>query len=128
MAVIRQFLMILAILYGVVNLTSYETQAQVLEVVEIGTLQGSYSVHGRNPNGTPYAGTLQVVVSDDIAFFQWKIGKTKYSGEGTLVGNVLVVHWGNSPPVIYTIDANGNLAGTWQNGKASERLIKDRPV
>ena len=98
--------------------------AQVQQNIDIASLEGDYKVQGHNPNGSPYSGSLKISVIDGVANFRWKVGGDIFKGQGSLVGNVLVVNWGNSLPVIYTIDLDGNLAGTWDGGNASERLTR----
>ncbi len=101
-----------------------QVQAQVKQEVSAASLAGSYDVRGRNPNGSAYSGALEIAVIDNVPNFTWNVGNRIYKGQGSFVGNVLVVNWGNSAPVIYTIDLDGNLSGTWSNGQASERLTR----
>ena len=85
-------------------------------------LAGQYDVDGRNPNGSQYDGRVEITVRDDVAYFRWDIGSQVFKGQGTLAGNVLTVDWGQADPVIYIVQDDGSLHGTWSNGRASERL------
>ena len=98
--------------------------AQVQEGVSIADIVGDYKVSGRNPDGSAYSGSLTLSEGFGAALLEWSVASRSYSGEGNFVGNVLVVNWGAKHPVIYTIDANGNLAGTWAGGLASEKLTR----
>lgn len=88
-------------------------------------LEGEYSVLGRNPDGSPYQGRVTITVKNGVAFFRWQITGETYHGQGPLNGNSLVIDWGDADPVIYRINADGSLSGTWSRGRASETL---RPI
>lgn len=98
--------------------------AQVQQQASVASLQGNYRVEGRNPDGSAYSGSLTIRDVDGVANFEWRVGSRAYRGQGSFIGNVLVVNWGSDAPVIYTIGLDGNLAGTWANGRASERLLR----
>ena len=63
-------------------------------------LEGNYNCTGTNPDGTQ---TL--------------------TGTGALSGNTLTADWGDKWPVIYKVNVDGTLEGTWSNGRATETLI-----
>jgi TolB-like protein len=86
-------------------------------------LEGQYSAMGRNPNGTTYSGIVTITKRSEAYLFVWKIGSTTYSGTGSLDGNILTVEWGAPYPVIYAVQPDGRLIGTWNNGTATENLI-----
>ncbi len=88
--------------------------------------EGSYSVDGRNPNGSRYRGTVNITRIADHYRFDWKVGTQSYHGDGTMDGNVLVVNWGSATPVIYAIAENGTLNGLWDAGRAGEILTPER--
>lgn len=88
---------------------------------QAGSLTGNYNVNGRNPNGSAYKGTVQIVDNNGAIAMSWQVGNT-YSGVGTVQGRVLTVNWGADAPVIYVINADGTLYGTWAKGKALELL------
>ncbi|WP_289035570.1 hypothetical protein [uncultured Roseibium sp.] len=87
-------------------------------------LEGTYSVDGRNPNGSPYEGRVYITAKNGVAFFRWEISGQTFHGQGSMAGAVLTIDWGESQPVIYQVNADGTLDGTWSGGKASERLVR----
>jgi caspase domain-containing protein len=84
--------------------------------------EGRYNADGRNPNGSRYRATVDVTRLGDRYRFDWKSGSQSYRGDGTMEGNVLVVNWGSTTPVIYAIAENGTLNGLWDAGRAGEVL------
>lgn len=92
------------------------------KAVYIENLAGTYKVEGRNTNGSRYSGKVTVTVQGDVASFLWSIAGETYRGTGTLKGTVLTVDWGAKDPVIYQVNSDGSLDGTWAAGQASERL------
>jgi hypothetical protein len=84
--------------------------------------EGRYNAEGRNPNGSRYRATVDVTRLGDRYRFDWKSGSQSYHGDGTMEGNVLVVNWGSTTPVIYAIAENGTLNGLWDAGRAGEVL------
>jgi hypothetical protein len=56
----------------------------------------------------------------------WRVGQSSYRGTGTLDNNVLVVNWGSTTPVIYSLGSNGTLSGLWAAGHGSEILTPSR--
>jgi len=84
-------------------------------------LSGSYRVNGRNPNGAAYEGAVQIIDNNGAIAMSWQVGNS-YSGVGRVEGRVLTVDWGSSDPVIYVINPDGTLYGTWARGTALELL------
>lgn len=95
------------------------------KAVYLPQIEGTYSVQGLNPNGTRYQGRVTITVKNDTAFFRWDIAGQKFHGQGPLTGKTLIIDWGEDDPVIYQINSDGTLFGTWAGGKASETL---RPI
>jgi hypothetical protein len=87
-------------------------------------LLGEYSIDGRNPNGSTYGGTVTITAGSGGTYnFRWRIGNGQiYRGTGRLRGRTLTVNWGQSAPVIYRVEDDGTLRGTWSNGRATEDL------
>lgn len=85
-------------------------------------MEGEYHASGSNPNGSTYRGLVSITRKGERYYFVWKIGATTYSGVGTLEGKVLTVDWGDKYPVIYNLQDDGRLVGTWSNGAALETL------
>lgn len=108
-----------------VLLSVSSASAQVLESFSFADIVGTYEVKGRNHDGTSYSGVLTVSeTANGGASFQWQIPNGSFAGLAVLVGNVVVVDWGSDYPIVYTVGADGVLAGTWANGYASERAAK----
>lgn len=84
--------------------------------------EGNYDVVGYNPNGSQYKGSLTIKKQDDLYYVTWYIAANTFNGKGYLKGNILTIDWGEQYPVIYTVQENGILKGTWNNGTASETL------
>ncbi|GAB4538521.1 MAG: hypothetical protein Tsb0019_39420 [Roseibium sp.] len=95
------------------------------KAVYLPQIEGVYSVEGLNPNGSRYVGRVTITVKNDTAFFRWEIAGDSFHGQGPLTGTTLIIDWGEDDPVIYRINADGTLFGTWANGRASETL---RPI
>ncbi len=88
---------------------------------------GTYSVDGKNPNGSGYQGIVVIEEIGDLEYsFSWQIGDESYAGSGTLEENVLTVDWGQAEPVIYTVSPDGSkLIGIWgPDGSGSEILTR----
>ena len=92
--------------------------AQVIDI------NGVYRAEGRNPDGSAYAGTAVISTAGASVQINWTVGNQRYSGSGVRDGQVVVVNWGQPAPVIYVVMTNGDLYGTWENGTALERLIR----
>ena len=120
--VIGSVVLALTLVFPAIQLNPAWSQVQQNIVVE--KLEGKYKVRGHNPDGSAYSGSLRIKVVDGVANFTWNVAGDTFRGQGSLVGNVLVVNWGNAAPVLYTIDLDGNLAGTWDGGNASERATR----
>ncbi len=78
---------------------------------------GMYDVVGKNPGGKgTYKGTLKIDKKrNDVYHMEWKTGNN-YTGIGFRNGNIVSVGWGGSGPygvVVYTIEKDGILNGTW---------------
>ena len=88
--------------------------------------EGSYSVNGRNADGSRYSGAVNIARQGDRYRFNWQVGTASYQGVGALDGNVMIVNWGAQTPVIYALGADGVLRGLWDAGKAEEILTPAR--
>ena len=88
--------------------------------------EGDYVVAGTNPNGTRYRGAVSISRQGSRYQLDWRVGQSSYRGIGTLDGNVLVVNWGSTTPVIYSLGADGTLSGLWAAGHGSEILTPSR--
>lgn len=88
--------------------------------------EGRYRVAGRNPNGSRYVGTVNIVRAADRFQLSWQTGSTNYRGVGMLDGNLLKVDWGGATPVVYALAEDGTLTGLWDAGKGEEILTPNR--
>lgn len=86
------------------------------------SLSGLYSVNGKNPDGSSYHGTVRIQEKEGMVYFTWYIGRDVFKGKGMFQGDLLVIDWGSSSPVVYQLAAHGVLQGSWANGSASEVL------
>jgi hypothetical protein len=85
-------------------------------------LNGSYTVTGRNADGSAYSGRASVRHQGDAVEITWTVGSQTYRGAGLLEGRVLTVEWGDATPVVYVVMPDGALHGTWADGTALDRL------
>jgi hypothetical protein len=88
--------------------------------------QGKYTTQGMNPNGKPYFGTVNVTRRGERFQFAWQTGSTSYSGTGTREGNLMIVDWGGTMPMLYAINSDGTLSGLWDAGRGHETLTPSR--
>lgn len=91
---------------------------------QVADISGVYRAEGRNPDGSAYAGTAVINAVGATVQIDWTVGNQRYSGAGVRDGQVVVVNWGQPAPVIYVVMSNGDLYGTWENGTALERLVR----
>ncbi len=87
------------------------------------SITGTYRAEGRNPDGSPYSGTVTIAEAGSEVAISWSVGGQGYQGRGTRNGQVITIDWGDQYPIVYVRMPSGELHGTWANGKALERLI-----
>ncbi len=87
--------------------------------------EGTYKVAGKNAEGQPYSGIVDVEREGDGYRLKWHIGDSDYEGEGTLSGNLLTVEWGSATPVVYALADDGSLKGLWDAGYGEETLTPE---
>lgn len=85
-------------------------------------VSGSYRVEGRNPDGSTYSGTAEVLEVSGQVEVKWLVGNDSYAGTGPIHGDVITVDWGDRYPVVYVAMPDGELHGTWADGAALEKL------
>ncbi|MEQ8655876.1 MAG: hypothetical protein RIC24_01045 [Hyphomicrobiales bacterium] len=90
----------------------------------LNTLPATFQVDGLNADGTAYSGTAQMSFNWNsmTATIVWQVGADTYQGQGPLDNGRLVIDWGDTSPVIYTVTPDLSLSGSWANGTASETL------
>jgi hypothetical protein len=91
------------------------------------TLPDSFDVNGINTDGSRYQGTAEMEYdsTSETISMTWQIAEDTFRGTGSFVNGQLVIEWGASTPVIYSITENLNLSGTWDAGQASEELTRE---
>lgn len=87
-------------------------------------INGLYIAEGRNPDGSAYTGQASIVEQDGKVEVHWILGPTQYKGTGIRQGQVVMVNYGADSPAVYVVMSNGDLHGTWDNGTALERLVR----
>lgn len=90
----------------------------------LNSLPARFQVDGLNADGSTYSGTAQMSYNSVslTASITWQIGADTFSGQGPLDNGRFVVDWGDTTPVIYTVNSDLSLSGTWASGAASETL------
>jgi hypothetical protein len=73
---------------------------------------GSYAMEGRNPDGSAYAGTVDIVQSGTLAILTWRIGENVYVGTGVASSRSIAAAYG---PIIVLFEKSddGALTGVW---------------
>jgi hypothetical protein len=86
-------------------------------------IDGAYTVHGNNADGSTYSGTAVIKLEGDCYRFRWLIANgDTFEGVGARHGNIITVEWGQKSPVIYEIGNDDVLYGKWDNGRGTETL------
>ncbi len=100
-----------------------EVQGDVVEAF-LNTLPADFAVAGTNPDGSTYAGTAQMSFNRQslTAAITWQVGADTFQGSGPLQDGQLIIDWGQDTPVIYSVNADMSLSGTWAGGRATETL------
>ena len=76
---------------------------------------GKYSVAGKNFDGTPYAGTVEIIPNGSTCRIVWHTG-TVSEGMCMLSGKTLAAFYrlgANFGLVVYELRADGSLSGKW---------------
>jgi hypothetical protein len=82
-------------------------------------LAGTYACEGKNPDGSPYSGVVDIAKLEDTFLVRWRLADQQpVVGVGLLSGDVLSVsYFGGSPSiVVYTVTGDGRLDGKWTAG------------
>lgn len=87
-------------------------------------ISGSYDAYGRNPDGSEYNGTAQIVQQGEFVDVTWSISGDTNGGDGRIEGRIVTVDWGDDTPVVYVVMPDGSLHGTWADGTAFEKLTR----
>lgn len=89
------------------------------------SLTGDYAIHGLNPDGSTYLGSLTLTGQGTTVTAAWRVAGKGYSGTGTLDGRILTIDYGDPTPVQYIVMPDGKLHGTWSDGLALERATPE---
>lgn len=89
------------------------------------SVAGSYAAEGRNPDGSAYSGQVTIRQDGTRVSMDWRIGTDTYSGDGVVEGRVVTVDWGAETPVVYVVMPDGDLHGTWDDGRGLEKLTRN---
>lgn len=98
------------------------TPALAEDVGQFTDIAGAYRVEGRNADGSAYSGQLVLSTRGETYLGDWTIADQAYRGVGQLDGRVLTLQWSEgAEPVVYVLMPDGELHGTWSDGRALER-------
>jgi hypothetical protein len=91
-------------------------------------LEGDYSINGSNPDGTEYAGSLNIEDAGDVLYVSWEAGGS-YVGQGIVMDDVLGTSYGDDTCGIALYQIRGNtLDGLWTTYDAgttgTERAVR----
>jgi hypothetical protein len=87
-------------------------------------ITGAYAVEGRNIDGSAYNGDLTLSTRGNRYLGSWLIAGQAFRGSGDLEGRILTLQWEEgTAPVIYVLMPDGELHGTWADGRALERAM-----
>jgi uncharacterized caspase-like protein len=84
--------------------------------------RGQYTTDGMNPDGKSYSGTVAIDRRGEQYHFAWQTGSTSYKGTGRRQGNLMIVDWGSTMPMLYALNPDGTLSGLWDAGRGHETL------
>ena len=107
---------------GLAKAQSSKSSGNVGSTNPVAGIDGSYSAYGRNPDGSDYKGRTEITQQGKAVEFTWYIGEATNRGSGSIDGRIVTVDWGDATPVVYVIMEDGELHGTWDDGKAFEKL------
>jgi hypothetical protein len=82
-----------------------------------GGLPGKYQVEGKNPDGSTYSGTAQIVATSEVTCrITWKTGSTTSEGICMRNGTSFAASYVLSDSiglVVYVMNDDGSLEGAW---------------
>lgn len=83
---------------------------------------GYFQGDGVNPNGATYHVTVEITRRGGEYQFFWTAQGQNYSGLGRREGNLMIVDWGSTMPMIFALHPDGTLSGLFDSGRGSETL------
>ena len=91
-------------------------------------IEGVYTCEGKNPDGAPYAGVVEIVKHKETYLVRWTMpDDSQVVGVGIYSGNQLAVsYFGGTPAlVVYSVAENGQLNGKWTAGGAAGAVFQE---
>ena len=91
-------------------------------------IEGVYTCEGKNPDGAPYAGVVEIVKHKETYLVRWTMpDESQVVGVGIYSGNQLAVsYFGGTPAlVVYSVAENGQLNGKWTAGGAAGAVFQE---
>lgn len=87
---------------------------------------GAYECEGKNPDGTPYRGFVEVTQIHGTFRVRWILDDSQVWGVGVISNGVFAVsYWGGAPAVVvYKMDSN-RLVGEWTMGGVEGRTYSE---
>ena len=120
--------MVKSTVFGFVILALFASMAVATEHAAENDLTGVYSCEGRNPDGSPYAGIVEIVKVQDTYLVRWTLSTdSQVVGVGIVSGGALSVsYFGGSPAlVVYSVTTVGRLDGKWTMGGAEGSVFSE---
>ncbi len=91
-------------------------------------IEGVYTCEGKNPDGAPYAGVVEIIKHKETYLVRWTMpDDSQVVGVGIFSGNQLAVsYFGGTPAlVVYSLAENGKLNGKWTAGGAEGAVFQE---
>jgi hypothetical protein len=103
------------LLFSTLLLTTLNSSAHAEDKIK---LEGLYACEGKNPDGGPYEGRVEIAKKGDTYHLKWTIGEESHVGVGLVAEKTLSVCWvvdggGAGGIVVYKIEMDGRLVGKW---------------
>ena len=111
--------MIKSVLLGFATLALFTSVTAAAERASESDFTGTYACEGKNPDGSPYGGIVEILKVRDTYLVRWTLSnETRVVGVGIFSGGVLAVsYFGGSPAlVVYSATTDGRLDGKWTIG------------
>jgi hypothetical protein len=120
--------MVKSVLFGFAILALFTSVTAAAEPAPEKNLTGVYACEGKNPDGSPYQGIVEILQVRDTYLVRWTVGGEKrVVGVGIVSGGVLAVsYFGGSPAlVVYSVTTDGRLDGKWTIGGAEGSVFSE---
>jgi hypothetical protein len=124
----KEFTLVRAALVGLVTLALLGPVHAAQGQTPDNTLEGVYTCQGTNPDGSSYAGVVEIVKRKEAYLVRWTMpDESQVVGVGIFSGSQLAVsYFGGTPAVVlYSIAENGTLNGKWTAGGADGSVFQE---